>query len=271
MSRKYVGFGFGPIQTGLMLLEALDSGSFDGYTISEVDPALVALVRGSGGTVTVNVARSDGIERRTLSGFWIGNPAVPADRERIVAAIREADELATAIPSVKLYGAGGRDSIAGLLAEGLDAGKARILYAAENHNYAARLLTAEVGRLAALEMSLTGGAPTGRLARFQALDTVIGKMSGVIQDPAVMAGLGLAPLVPGAAAAGGAGGGLQPHPGLPGAPARLPAGDRGVRGEGRPAALRGGQALRAQRHPLPAGLPGGAARLWHHESHRRRR
>ncbi len=191
MSRKYVGFGFGPIQTGLMLLEAMDSGSFDGYTISEVDPALVALVRSSGSAITINVARQDGIVRRTLSGFWIGNPADAEDRGRIAAAIREADELATAIPSVKFYAAGGRDSIAALLAGALNPGKTQVLYAAENHNFAAEILTAEVRKLAG----------PGRLERFQALDTVIGKMSGVIQDTAVMAELGLAPLVPGAARA----------------------------------------------------------------------
>ncbi len=191
MRKSYVGFGFGPIQTGLMLLEAMESGNFDRYTIAEVDPALVEAVRSHGNAVTVNVARRDGILRRTLSGFWIGNPHEAADRERIARAIGEADELATAVPSVKVYTAGGRSSIAALLAGSLNPGRDQILYAAENHNYAAEILTEEVGRL----------APPDRLARFQALNTVIGKMSQVIQDPAVMAELGLAPLVPGASKA----------------------------------------------------------------------
>ena len=44
-SKKFVGFGFGPIQSGLMLLEAMKSGNFDTFTIVEVDPVLVTLIQ----------------------------------------------------------------------------------------------------------------------------------------------------------------------------------------------------------------------------------
>jgi mannitol-1-phosphate 5-dehydrogenase len=185
--RRFVGFGFGPIQAGLMLYEAQASGGFDDYVIAEVDARLVAAVRAAGGTVTVNVAGADGIRRHRLPGIRIGNPADEDDRAMIVAAIRDADEMATAIPSVTLYGAGGRSSIAALLAEGVEPGRPRILYASENNNYAAELLHAELVKL----------APADRFRDLALLDTVIGKMSGVIATPAEMRALGLEALVPG--------------------------------------------------------------------------
>jgi mannitol-1-phosphate 5-dehydrogenase len=185
--RRFVGFGFGPIQAGLMLYEAQASGEFDDYVIAEVDARLVEAVRAAGGEVTVNVAGADGIRRQHLAGIRIGNPADAADRAMIVAAIRDADEMATAIPSVTLYGAGGRASIAALLAEGVEPGRPRILYASENNNYAAELLHAELVKL----------APADRFRDLALLDTVIGKMSGVIATPAEMDTLGLEALVPG--------------------------------------------------------------------------
>jgi mannitol-1-phosphate/altronate dehydrogenase len=62
-----------------------------------------------------------------------------------------------------------------------------VLYAAENHNFAAEILHGEVVKL----------APAGRLSRLQILNTVIGKMSGVISSAEEMRTLGLEPLVPG--------------------------------------------------------------------------
>ena len=185
--RRFVGFGFGPIQAGLMLYEAQASGAFDDYVIAEVDARLVAAVRDAGGAVTVNVAGSEGIRQHRLEGIRISNPADPADRAEIVAAIRGADEMATAIPSVTLYAAGGRASIAALLAEGVEPGRPRVLYASENNNYAARILRGELEKL----------APADRFRDLDVLDTVIGKMSGVISSVDEMRALGLAPLVPG--------------------------------------------------------------------------
>ncbi len=186
--RRFVGFGFGPIQAGLMLYEAQASLSFDDYVIAEVDARLVAAVRAAGGEVTVNVAGADGIRHHRLPGIRIGDPADAADRAMIVAAIRDADEMATAIPSVTLYGAGGRSSIAALLAEGVEPGRPRILYASENNNYAAELLRGELVKL----------APAERFRDLALLDTVIGKMSGIIASTAEMDALGLEALVPGA-------------------------------------------------------------------------
>ena len=188
---EYVGFGFGPIQTGLMLLEAIDSGAFRSWTIAEIDAALVEAVRAHGGRVVVNIALADGIRKRTLEGFRILNPREGSDRAELGRAIRRADEMATAIPSVEHYGAGGETSVAALLAANVDAEKPRVLYAAENHHYAAELL----------REALVARAPTGRLASLDILNTVIGKMSGVVKDQAEMERLGIEPLVPGWSAA----------------------------------------------------------------------
>jgi hypothetical protein len=38
---NFVGFGLGPIQTGLFLYEAFRSGNFQTYTVAEVDDSLV--------------------------------------------------------------------------------------------------------------------------------------------------------------------------------------------------------------------------------------
>jgi hypothetical protein len=105
----------------------------------------------------------------------------------IVAAIRGADEMATAIPSVTLYAAGGSSSVAAMLAAGVEPGRQRVLYASENNNDAAGILRGEICRL----------APAERLRDLDLLDTVIGKMSGVISSAAEMRALGLAPLVDG--------------------------------------------------------------------------
>jgi hypothetical protein len=186
-SGTFVGFGFGPIQTGLMLYEAMESGNFDRFVVAEVDQVLVNAVRAAGDAVTVNIAGKARIRSKKLSGIHIYNPKVGADREAIVAAIRDAGELSTAVPSVSLYGAGGDASVAALLAEGMEADGARIVYTAENNNYAAELLMEEIATR----------APRERFSRTQILNTVIGKMSGVISSAEEMRRLGLAPMAPG--------------------------------------------------------------------------
>jgi mannitol-1-phosphate 5-dehydrogenase len=186
--KHFLGFGFGPIQSGLMLLEAQASGRFDRYTIAEILPDLVQAVRANGNRIAVNIAHPDRIEPRELTGIEMLNPRSDADRGALADAIRHADEMATAIPSVDLYGAGGDASIAALLAAHLDDAKPRILYASENNNYAAERLHKAVAARARTPAAL---------ARFQILNTVIGKMSGVIDDAAVMRELALKPFVPG--------------------------------------------------------------------------
>jgi mannitol-1-phosphate 5-dehydrogenase len=187
VGRTFVGFGFGPIQTGLMIREAFASGSFDEAVVAEVDQSLVDAVRAAGDTVTINIAGTGGIRTETLGRCRLFNPREATDRDRIVESIRGSSEMATAIPSVDLYAAGGAASIAALLAEGARGARQRIIYASENNNDAARILRDAVAR----------HAPGEDFSGLQILDTVIGKMSGVISTPDDMARLGLRPLVPG--------------------------------------------------------------------------
>jgi mannitol-1-phosphate 5-dehydrogenase len=104
-----------------------------------------------------------------------------------VEAIAASDELATAIPSVAFFESGGEASIVSLLAAGLTPDRPRVLYACENHNYAAEIL----------EEALRKATPAERLVSLRVVNTVIGKMSGVIQTPEAMARLGLTPMVRG--------------------------------------------------------------------------
>ena len=184
--RVFVGFGFGPIQSGLFLYEAFRAGHFDRLVVAEVLPEVVAAVRAARGTYQLNVATQTGIEKHTIPGVEMFNPAVPADRARLIEAIAAATELATALPSVEFFDRG-ETSVARLLAVGLvRKTQPAVLYAGENHNHAAELLEAAVRR------------HTGTLANVQFLNTVIGKMSKVVTDTAEIAGQSLAPVTPGA-------------------------------------------------------------------------
>ncbi len=123
---------------------------------------------------------------------------MPADRVRIVNAIAQADEAATALPSVDIYRSTGPGSPHVLLAEALRRRRSPLplaIYCAENHRRAAALLEDAV--LEAVEPQARD-VTRGR-ARFA--DTVIGKMSGVVTEPREMAALGLAPMTPRASSA----------------------------------------------------------------------
>lgn len=157
--RTFVGFGFGPIQAGLFLYEAYRSGNFQRLVVAEVKPEIVARVRHAGGCYTVNVATRNGIERHEVRGVEIYNPQVPEEAGALAAAIGEASEIATALPSVKVF-----PQIAPLLARGLRG--PTVVYTGENHNHAAELLEAAVGKH----------------DNVQFLNTVIGKMSGVSEE-----------------------------------------------------------------------------------------
>ncbi len=188
MHKTFVGFGFGPIQSGLFLYEAYLSGNFERFVVAEVDAALVKAVRDAGGRYAVNIARRERIDPFELSGIELLNPRDPDDRAALLSAIAEADELATALPSVDIFDAGGDQSVAALLAEGFAArSKARptVIYAAENNNHAAEILTE------CIERHHGGAVPD-----VQVLNTVVGKMSGVIADTETIRRLELVPITP---------------------------------------------------------------------------
>jgi mannitol-1-phosphate/altronate dehydrogenase len=189
MTKTFVGFGFGPIQSALFLYEAFRSGHFSRFVIAEVDAAVVQAVRAAGGRYTINIALPDRIEQATISGVELYNPAVPEDRQKILQAIAGSDEMATSLPSVAFFDRGGETSVARALADGLSlraTPRPAIIYTAENNNHAAELLREAVAKHCA----------PGALQGVQFLNTVIGKMSGVITDAPTLARLNLAPMTP---------------------------------------------------------------------------
>ena len=188
MSATYVGFGFGPIQTGLLLFEAVESHRFDRFVVAEVDQVLVDAVRAAGNEVAVNIAGRDGIHTRRLPSIELLNPRVAADRDAVVSAIAESDELGTAIPSVDFYAAGGSASIAALLA-------ARCAIRTDPASSTPLKTTTTPPR--DLSEKIHACAPGEEFRTLQCLNTVVGKMSGVVSSAQEMKRLGLQPLVPG--------------------------------------------------------------------------
>lgn len=189
MRHDFAGFGFGPIQSGLFAAEARASGQFTDIVISEVDAELVAAVRRNGDRYAVNVAGRDGVEARVVEGVRLLNPRDPGDRALLEAQLAKATEIVTSLPSVTIFKAGGRDSVAALIARAVqeEAAPAAVVYTAENNNHAAEILERDV-------REASGGAVRRRV---QFLNTVIGKMSQVMTDAAEMKARGLAPIAPG--------------------------------------------------------------------------
>jgi mannitol-1-phosphate 5-dehydrogenase len=190
--RVFVGFGFGAIQSGLFLDEAFRSGRFTRFVVAEVMDDVVKAVRADRGIFTVNVATAAGIERHEVRGVELFNPNRPEERAALVEAIAQAAEIATALPSVKFYESGGETSVAGVLADGLrlkitdPARPAAVVYTAENNNHAAEILHECLARRLGPDMARVD-------ARCQLLNTVIGKMSGVVTDPGQIRDQDLAP------------------------------------------------------------------------------
>ncbi len=195
-TRTYVGFGFGAIQAGLFLYEAYRSGNFRRLVVAEVLPEMVSNLRRAGGTYALNIAHPDRVESVRVGPVEIYDPAVAQDRERLVDALIEAQEMGTAIPSVAFYRSAGPGSLHRLLAAGLGRKSSggdpeKVVYTAENHNRAAEILEAAVlGELPAAEQ---GAVRT----RVQFLNTVIGKMSGVLSDLDTIREHRLATITPG--------------------------------------------------------------------------
>jgi len=194
--RTFVGFGFGPIQAGLFLYEAFRSGNFRRLVVGEVAPDIVDAVRRAGGRFSVNIAHSDRIKREEVGRVEIEDPGSESGRRCLVDAIAEAEEIATAVPSVEFYASPSPGSIHRLLAQGLRRKAAKqdrraIVYAAENHNHAAEILEAKVLE----EVPENEREHVSSRVRF--LNTVIGKMSGVVSDPNEIRLQGLSTLIPG--------------------------------------------------------------------------
>jgi mannitol-1-phosphate 5-dehydrogenase len=194
-ARTYVGFGFGAIQPGLLLYDAFRAQAFDRYVVAEIQPSLVDAMRRAEGRYTFNIASMDGLRQVTLGPVELLDVGVPADRERLVAAIAEAHEIGTAITTFDQYVMDIPGSLHRMIAEGLrrkvNQGESKVLvYAAENHNRAkAMLREAVMAEVPAAERDAVD-------ARVQFVNTVISKMCGLVTDREVIAAHDLAPMWP---------------------------------------------------------------------------
>jgi mannitol-1-phosphate 5-dehydrogenase len=154
---------------------------------------VVEALRRNRGTFRINIATHSRRDVGEIRNVEIYNPRVAADREALLEAVADADEMATALPSVETYEQADA-STADILAEGLRlkihrGGPPCILYAAENHNHAAEIL-AEL-----IRKRLAPGEAEAVAAFFEPINTVIGKMSRVVRDRAEIADAGLVPYV----------------------------------------------------------------------------
>ena len=189
---SFVVFGFGPIGAGLFLHEARRSSGFSRLVAAEVLQNVVDAVREAGASFRINVAHADRVESIEVGPVEMENPLEERDRAQIIAAVSEASEIATAVPSTRFYTSGGDAGIHRILARGLAMrrGSPVVIYAAENQNRAASALEEAV-------LAEVPAADRDRVrdrARF--VDTVIGKMSAVIADPDAIAEAGLATITP---------------------------------------------------------------------------
>jgi len=178
----FVGFGFGPIQSGLFVPEAFKSGSFSRIVIAEIDQKLVDVVRSNNGSYYVNIASNDGISPEKIDGIEMLNPTIDADRAELLNALSQATEIVTSLPSVNFYDMG-ENSVASLIKHGIEntTAAAKIIYTAENNNHAAEILEEKIGSF----------------NNVQFLNTVIGKMSQVLNDKQEIADKQLKAIAPG--------------------------------------------------------------------------
>jgi mannitol-1-phosphate/altronate dehydrogenase len=184
----FTGFGFGPIQGGLFAKEAFQSGNFSRIAVAEIDAVLVDAVRANKGSYYVNVAKTDGIETLQIDNVELLNPNVTADRQSLLEVLAQSTEIVTSLPSVNFYEYGEANSVVSLIAGGLknSSAEATIIYTAENNNQAAEILEKAISEKTTLSQG-----------KVQFLNTVIGKMSRVVSDPAEIAALKLKTIAPG--------------------------------------------------------------------------
>jgi mannitol-1-phosphate 5-dehydrogenase len=189
--RSLVVLGFGAIGAGLFIYEAMLTGAYAPPLLIDVRADLIGAVRADGGRFAVNIAWPDRVEVATLGPVRLADSSVAGDRQAAIAAIAAADELASALPSVAFYRREAPTSPHRLLAAALQRrtqGPPLIVYCAENHRSAAALLReAVLGEVPAAERPALA-------ARVRFVDTVIGKMSGVITAPDELAAGSLAPI-----------------------------------------------------------------------------
>jgi mannitol-1-phosphate 5-dehydrogenase len=194
MNKKtFVGFGFGAIQAGLFLFEAYKAGKFHELSVAEVVPEIIRSIRSSDGNYNVNIATDNGIDIQTVKGINLLNPNANTDRRKLIEMISGADEIATALPSIDFYNKGDSGSVVNIIKEGLllrwktNINKRTIIYLAENNNHAAEIFLRKLS-------SVVPEQYRQNLQNIQCLNTVIGKMSGIVKENSKIGKLHLAPV-----------------------------------------------------------------------------
>ena len=154
----FLGIGAGPIQTGIFISGASNSG-FDRIVLADVDEELVEAIKLSR-SITVNTAEYDEIIENTYSNIEIYNSSVPEDLEELKKVASQAKVICTALPATSFY----KFLIPWLQGAFETAPNfQRFVYAAENSTTAAKELKETIGDFPSTYY----------------LDTVIGKMSKV--------------------------------------------------------------------------------------------
>src|SRR5262249_8631471 len=125
------------------------SDAFGRLVVAEVLPHVISEIRAANGQYHVNIAQKDHVERATVGPVSLEDPAVDADRQRLIEAVADAEEIGTTVPSVMYYQSDSPGSLHRILAQGLRRKAAKhgpraVIYTAENHNQAAEILEAHV-------------------------------------------------------------------------------------------------------------------------------
>ncbi|NLB69311.1 MAG: hypothetical protein GX804_06480, partial [Lentisphaerae bacterium] len=129
----------------------------------------------------------------------IYNPTNPEDRRKLVDHVARATEIATALPSVDFYNKGDSGNVLGILSDAFriksnqNTSADTIIYTGENNNHAAEILISGLeNRLGKKQLAAAG---------IQVLNTVIGKMSGIVTDEAQIREQNLVEIAPGTCSA----------------------------------------------------------------------
>lgn len=178
---NFVGFGFGAIQGGLFVYEAFQADPTRRLVVAEVIPEIVKSIRQSNGTYYLNIAYKNKVEIVKVENIDIQNPNEENGRFNLIEAVAKASEVSTALPSVEFYHQDGINSVSQIIAEGLvrkidNDYPPVIIYTAENNNLAAEILEEKVRE------NIPGRMQANLIRKAQFVNTVIGKMSQVIND-----------------------------------------------------------------------------------------
>ena len=196
--RKLAGIGFGPIQTCLFLREARLSGNFGRLAVGLRRADVVRSIRAAGNRFFVNTATRRGVMADEITDIDVRLLPDAADRDSFIADLTDAEEIAVAVSGVDQYETSGPESVNRLLAtairrKGRGGGPKALIYVAENHRDAARILEQAVFA----EIPVPERTHCRTVAQFS--NTVISKISMAIRTPEEIAARNLSPASPGLA------------------------------------------------------------------------